>query len=175
MKPGRPSQPRLTRNAILTEALALLNQGEAALTTRALAQRLHVTPMAVQHHIASRDALIRSLADHILRQVQTPAVGPSADRLRALLTAYTATITAHPNLTLALFRIPGPLPREAQRITDRLETLLRGSLPAPAAKLWRDILIDWAHGMTLAQSPEDPTPALDTLLGAITPAHSVAP
>lgn len=165
MKPGRPSQPRLTRDAILTEALHLLDQSETALTIRALAQRLQVTPMAVQHHIGTRDALIHALADHVLTPVETPTEGPPKTRLRALLTAYTAAITAHPNLTLALFRIPGPLPREAQRITDALGTLLLSQgLSAAKARLWRDILIDWAHGMTLAQSPADPTPALDALL-----------
>lgn len=162
MKPGRPSTPRLTPDAILTEALALLDQSETALTIRALAARLHVTPMAIQHHIGTRDALIHALANHAYAPID-------ADTLPALLTAYIAAIRRHPNLTLALFRIPGPLPREAQRITDRLDILLRETLPEPKAKLWRDILIDWAHGMALAQSPEDPHPALHTLLDALTP------
>lgn len=160
MKPGRPSSPRLTPDAILTEALALLDQSETALTIRALAARLDVTPMAVQHHIGSRDALIHALADHAYAAIDAPT-------LPDLLTAYTAAIRRHPNLTLALFRIPGPLPQAAQRITDALETLLRQTLPPDRARLWRDILIDWAHGMALAQSPDDPQPALDALLQAI--------
>lgn len=162
MKPGRPATPRLTRDAILTEALALLDQSETALTIRALAQGLNVTPMAIQHHIGTRDALIHALADRTYAAV-------TGATLRDLLTAYTATIRRHPNLTLALFRIPGPLPDEAQRITDALDALLRQTLPEARAKLWRDILIDWAHGMVLAQAPDDPTPALDTLLTALTP------
>lgn len=160
MKPGRPATPRLTQDAILTEALRLLDQSETALTIRALAQGLNVTPMAVQHHIGTRDALIHALAD------RTYAVVTGAT-LRDLLTAYTATIRRHPNLTLALFRTPGPLPREAQRITDTLDALLRQTLPEAKAKLWRDIFIDWAHGMALAGSPDDPTPALETLLEAL--------
>ena len=160
MKPGRPSQPRLTQDAILTEALALLDQSESALTIRALATHLNVTPMAIQHHIGTRDALIHALADRTYK-------GVTGATLQDLLTAYTTTIRRHPNLTLALFRIPGPLPREAQRITDTLDALLRQTLPEVKAKLWRDILIDWAHGMALAQSPDDPTPALDTLLEAL--------
>jgi AcrR family transcriptional regulator len=167
MKPGRPSQPRLTQDDILTESLALLAKGERALTIRALAQRLTVTPMAIQHHIGTRDALIRTLSDHVLSPVETPDEGPPATRLRALLTAYTKAITTYPNLTLALFRIPGPLPSEAQRITDALDTILADLTPNP--RLWRDILIDWSHGMTLAQSNEDPQPALDALLTALNP------
>ena len=165
MTAGRPNTPRLTRDAILTESLALLTQGESALTIRALAQRLNVTPMAVQHHIGTRDALIHALANHVLAQVPSATEGPPAQRLRALMRAYVQAITAHPNLTLALFRTAGPLPQEAQRITDALETLLlTQGLGAAKARLWRDILIDWAHGMTLAQSPDDPTPALETLI-----------
>lgn len=171
MKPGRPRQPRLTQDAILTEALALLDTGDHALTLRALAMRLNVTPMAVQHHIGSRDALIRALADHAYADIDAPEDG-SADalphtRLRALISAYAAKVRAHPKLTLALFRIPGPLPPQAQRITDTLESLLLGTgLAAPKARLWRDILIDWAHGAALAQSPD--SAALDTLLAALT-------
>lgn len=160
MKPGRPTTPRLTRDAILTEALHLLDRSETALTIRALAQGLNVTPMAIQHHIGTRDALIHALADRTYKSVTGATV-------QDLLTAYTATIRRHPNLTLALFRIPGPLPREAQRITDRLDALLRQTLPEAKAKLWRDILIDWAHGMALAGSPDDPSPALETLLDAL--------
>lgn len=160
MKPGRPATPRLTRDAILTEALHLLDQSETALTIRALAQGLNVTPMAIQHHIGTRDALIHALADRTYGEV-------TGSDLHDLLTAYTATIRRHPNLTLALFRIHGPLPGEAQRITDNLDALLRQTLPEAKAKLWRDILIDWAHGMALAQAPDDPTPALDTLLDAL--------
>ena len=170
MKPGRPSQPRLTQDAILIEALSLLDAGDHALTLRALATRLQVTPMAIQHHIGTRDALIRALADHLYAPVLAPDTGPARSRLRALLTAYAATTRAHAHLTLALFRIPGPLPPQAHRITDMLESLLRESgLSAPAARLWRDILIDWAHGIALAQSPEDAQPALDCLLAALTP------
>lgn len=165
MTPGRPTTPRLTHDAILTEALALLDQAESALTIRALATRLNVTPMAIQHHIGTRDALIHALADRVYAPID-------ADSLHGLMTAYTATIRRHPNLTLALFRIPGPLPAEAQRITDRLDTLLRQTLADPEATLWRDILIDWAHGMALAQAPDDPTAALDALLTALTSARS---
>ena len=168
MTPGRPTTPRLTQDAILTEALALLDQSEPALTIRALATRLNVTPMAIQHHIGTRDALIHALANRAYAPID-------ADSVKALLTAYTATIGRHPNLTLALFRIPGPLPAEAQRITDRLETLLRQTLTETTATLWRDILIDWAHGMALAQAPDDPTAALDALLTALTSARSATP
>jgi len=162
MTAGRPTTPRLTQDAILTEALALLDQSETALTIRALAQRLNVTPMAIQHHIGSRDALIHALADRTYAAIDAPT-------LPALLIAYTATIRRHPNLTLALFRISGPLPQEAQRITNRLDALLRQTLPDAKAKLWRNILIDWAHGMALAQAPEDPRPALHALLDALSP------
>jgi AcrR family transcriptional regulator len=166
MKPGRPSQPRLTQDAILTEALALLDTGDHALTLRALATRLGVTPMAVQHHIATRDALIRALADHAYANIAAPDDGPPQTRLRALITAYATQVRAHPQLTLALFRTQGTLPPQAQRITDALEALLLDTgLSAGNARLWRDILIDWAHGAALAQSPD--SAALDTLLAAL--------
>jgi AcrR family transcriptional regulator len=169
MTPGRPTTPRLTRDAILTEALHLLDKGETALTIRALAARLNVTPMAIQHHIGTRDALIHMLANRAYASLD-------AGTLYGLLTAYTATIRRHPNLTLALFRIPGPLPTEAQRLTKRLHALLlQHGLTDHNATLWGDILIDWAHGMALAQSPTDPAPSLNALIGAVTSAHGATP
>lgn len=176
MTRGRPSQPRLTRDSIVTTALALAADPDEPLSLRHLARRMHVTPMAILHHLGSHDGLIHALTDTLLAPIAETGAGDPRQRLATLLLAYADAIHRHPALTLALFRIPGPLPQQAQRLTDAVETLLRETgLPPQDARLRRDILIDWVHGRALARSPDDPAPALLALLQALTPARSAAP
>lgn len=166
---GRPATPRLTRDAILTEALALIRDPAQPFTLRTLAQRMQVTPMAILHHVGSHDALIHAMADAAFADVPDTA----AD---VLLAAYAEAARRHPALILALFRIPGPLPPQARRLTDHLEILMKNNGLSPdQARLHRDILIDWVHGMALSQAPDDPAPALAALLNALTPSRSAAP
>ena len=170
MTRGRPATSRLTRDLIVTEALRLTAASGDTFTLRALARHLQVTPMAILHHMGSHDALIHAMADTLLAPIRDKGEGDPQARLAALLLAYADAIRHHPALTLALFRISGPLPAQAQRLTDTVEALLRQAGLAPTdARLRRDILIDWAHGMALAGSPEDPRPALDALLNALNP------
>lgn len=166
MTRGRPATPRLSREAILEQALTLIRDPAQPFTIRHLAKRMSVTPMAILHHVGSHDALIHAMADAVLADVPDT----SANRL---LAAYAEAARRHPALILALFRIPGPLPSQARRLTDQLEIHLKNSgLPPQQARLHRDILIDWVHGMALAQAPDDPAPALAALLNALTPGCS---
>lgn len=170
MTRGRPSLPRLTRDAILAEALALAATGGGPLTLRHLAARMQVTPMAILHHMGSHDALIHAMTDALLAPIINDEPGEPRARLAALLLAYATAVQGHPALTVALFAIPGPLPAQAQHLTDAVEALLlQSGLPPPEARLRRDILIDWVHGMALSQAPEDPAPALFTLLDVLMP------
>lgn len=175
MTRGRPCQPRLTRDAIVAEALALAAIQDGPLTLRRLAARMQVTPMAILHHMGSHDALIHAMTDALLAPITADDEGTAPARLANLLLAYATAVRRHPALTLALFAIPGSLPAQAQRLTDTVEALLLASgLPPPEARLRRDILIDWVHGMALsqaaqAQGADDPAPALAVLLAALTP------
>lgn len=169
MTRGRPANPRLSHDVILTEALSLIRDPAQPFTIRHLAKRMAVTPMAILHHVGSHDALIHAMVDVILADVPDRSV-------EALLAAYAGVARRHPALILALFRIPGPLPSQAHRLTEKLEILLKDKgLPPDQARLCRDILIDWVHGMALAQAPDDPTPALAALLRALTPGCNAPP
>lgn len=168
-KEGREDLP----DRILATALAILDaDGCEGLTLRRLAAALGLTPMALYHHHADRAALIRALADRAYAGVDAPAEGTARQRLAGLVAAYHAAVRAHPALTLEIFREPAAFPAEAQRITDRLENLLReAGLRDPAVLAWRDILIDFTHGAALALAAHPgatATPgALDHLLAAL--------
>ena len=187
---GRPTRGQgVTLDAILDAALALLAQdGGRGLSMRALAAQMNLTPMSLYHHVEDRAGLLRLLADKVyggvLDGAESPADGVAA--VRELLVRYHDAVGRHPQLTLAIFAEPAALAGAAQRITERLEALLE---PLGAEYiLWRDILVDHAHGSGLALGafyghPEQAAAlreqyrrALDALLAGFSgsgPAHAV--
>ncbi|WBS00987.1 TetR/AcrR family transcriptional regulator [Pseudoduganella sp. SL102] len=158
---GRPAQGSgVARDAILAAALALLEEGNGSgLTMRGLAARLGVTPMSLYHHVADRTALLVALSDLVYGEVmpgpEPDATGMAAGphekcraELRALLVRYHDAVARHPQLTLAIFAEPAAFAGVTRRITERLDTLL--ATLTPAHLLWRDVLVDHAHGSGLA-------------------------
>jgi AcrR family transcriptional regulator len=149
---GRPARGQgVARDAILDAALALLDEdGDAGLSMRSLAARLGVTPMSLYHHVTDRAGLLRALSDRLygdvlegVDQADDPVAG-----IRMLLTRYHDAVVAHPRLTLAIFAEPAAFAGASRDITDRLTALLTALTPAHL--LWRDILVDHAHGSGLA-------------------------
>lgn len=160
---GRPAQGTgVTREHILTAALALLDEGGGqGLTMRALATRLGVTPMSLYHHVEDRAGLLRALSDQVYAEVLAGAA-ERADRradIQAILIRYHDAVRRHPQLTLAIFAAPEAFAGVTRQITDRLTALLAELTTEPG--LWRDILVDHAHGsgLSLLQPPGDPAQA----------------
>lgn len=151
---GRPARGTgVTRDDILTAALTLLDEGGGhGLTMRALATRLGVTPMSLYHHVEDRTGLLRALSDLVYAQVLTGSSEPldHRDEIQEILIRYHDTVCRHPQLTLAIFAAPEAFAGVTRRITDRLTTLLSVITPEPL--LWRDILVDHAHGSGLPTS-----------------------
>lgn len=149
---GRPARGHgVTRDGILDAALALLDEdGDAGLTMRSLAARLDVTPMSLYHHVRDRAGLLQALSDRVYGGL-LEGIGETADAgiaLRTLLTGYYDRVVAHPRLTLAIFAEPAAFAGASRDMSDRLDALL--AMLTPAHLLWRDILVDHAHGSALA-------------------------
>jgi AcrR family transcriptional regulator len=149
---GRPARGQgVTREQILDAALALLDEdGDQGLSMRALAARLKVTAMSLYHHVGDRAGLLRALSDRVYEGVLA-GTGELTDPLaevRRLLSHYHDAVGNHPQLTLAIFAEPAAFAGTTRQITARLDTLLAAA--TPAHRLWRDILVDHAHGSGLA-------------------------
>lgn len=149
---GRPAQGKgVTRDDILTAALTLLDDGGGqGLTMRALAARLGVTPMSLYHHVEDLAGLLRALSDRVYAGV-LEGVGTKAGQraqVQRILTRYHDAVGSHPQLTLAIFAEPRALAGASRQVTERLTALLGEMTAEPL--LWRDILIDHAHGSGLA-------------------------
>lgn len=104
--PEAPFHKQLTRDSVVAEAMALLDQeGLEALTMRSLADRLGVVPNALYRHVKDKGDLMDGVLDRVtsLVEVPDPALGWRAG-FTALATNIRATMLAHPaiaNLVIA--------------------------------------------------------------------------
>lgn len=151
---GRPKQGTgLTRDDILDAAMQLLEHGGGkGLSMRALAARLGTTPMSLYHHVPDRAGLLVALSDRVYGEVLSamPDSINGSSEIRLLLTRYHEAVGSHPQLTLEIFAEPQAFAGVSRAITDRLSSLL--ATITKEHLLWRDILIDHAHGSGLALS-----------------------
>ena len=103
---GRP--PRLSPDAILDAALALLDDaGLEGFTMRALARRLEADPMAVYRHFDGKEALLAALCDRALADLAPfDADAPWRDQLEGLASAIRAPMLEHRGLVPVLTAAP---------------------------------------------------------------------
>jgi AcrR family transcriptional regulator len=118
---------RLTRDAVLGEALALGDErGLAAVTVRGVADRLGVTPMALYRHVGDKDGLLDGLADLLFAELRLPQPADDWwDGLAGLARSTRLVLLAHP-WAVPLFSRPlaGP---HADALGDALPAALRSA------------------------------------------------
>ncbi|WP_264313156.1 TetR/AcrR family transcriptional regulator [Pseudomonas putida] len=149
---GRPAQGNeLIRADIITAALELMHEsGEVGLTMRALSTRLGVSPMALYRHVEDKAGLIRAISDHVYAGVlqDVPHQANAVLMIRTMLSRYHDAVCQHPQLTLAVFANPQAYAGVTAQLTELLTTCLEQVATNPL--LWRDVLVDHAHGSALA-------------------------
>jgi len=94
------ARPKLTRADILDATLDLADRsGLAAVTMRAVADQLGVTPMALYRHVGDKQGLLDGLVERLLAEQPVPAAElPWRDRLRQHAAALRATARHHPEV-----------------------------------------------------------------------------
>jgi AcrR family transcriptional regulator len=128
---------RLTRDAVLAEALALGDAcGFDAVTIRGVADRLRVTPMALYRHVGDKEGLLDGLADALYSELRLPA--PTDDwwaGLAGVARSTRAVLLKHP-WAVPLFSRPLASPH-ALALDSALAAALRtaGFSPAEATEL----------------------------------------
>jgi AcrR family transcriptional regulator len=92
--------PPLSRPRIVRSALGLVDEkGLAALTMRALATELEVSPMALYNHVRDKDELVDLMVDLMLGEVDTSVTeGDWLTQLRALVRSYHQALAVHHEL-----------------------------------------------------------------------------
>jgi AcrR family transcriptional regulator len=124
------------RAEILDIAVALADErGLAAVSMRAIAERVGVTPMALYPYIGNKTALLDAMLGHLLGQLQPVRAGAAAagtwrELLGAIARTARAVVTAHPWAAELVFARPAVTP-DSVRTVDLLYTaLLAAGVPA---------------------------------------------
>ena len=82
-RPGRPAQSAVSAEAIVKEALTLLEErGITGVSMRAIAQRLSVDPMSLYHYFPDKEALLREAAAVAYAGFEAPASRSASPRKR---------------------------------------------------------------------------------------------
>lgn len=92
------TSPPLTRDRIVAEAVALLDEdGAAGLTMRRLAERLGAGPTTLYWHVRTKDDVLDLALDAVFGDVELPGTpGEWAADVRALLVGWYAVMLRHP-------------------------------------------------------------------------------
>ena len=117
----------LTRDSILDATLELAEQqGLAAVSMRAVAGRLGVTPMALYNHVANKQELLDGLVERLLAELPAPDPDkPWREQLDTLASSLRATAKRHPDAFPMLLRRPATTPaakRSREAIYDALRS-----------------------------------------------------
>jgi AcrR family transcriptional regulator len=128
------------RQEILDAALAIADEsGLAAVSMRAVAQRVGVTAMALYPHVSSKDDLLDGLVGRLLAELALPDPGtPWRDRCFAIAHAARDLAHRHPDAVPLLFTRPSVTP-DAVGVVDAIYlTLIDGGVaPGQVPRLER--------------------------------------
>jgi AcrR family transcriptional regulator len=121
-----PRPARIDRGTVLDATLALADEeGLAAVSMRAVAARLGVTPMALYRHVGDKSQLLDGLVEQLLLELPLPdSTLPWHERLDALAAAMRATARKHPRVFPLLLQRPATTPG-AVRARDAVYGALR--------------------------------------------------
>jgi AcrR family transcriptional regulator len=116
----------LTRDEVLDRTLALAEErGLDAVSMRAVADRLGVTPMALYRYVGDKQGLLDGLVERLMAEMpkDDPSL-PVPDRLRAFGNGIREVARRHPHVFLLLFTRPTRTPA-ARRPREAVQAMLR--------------------------------------------------
>ena len=154
MSPRTANTPVLTREQIVTAAIALVDRdGLAALSMRRLAAELGVGPMTLYYHVPDKAALEDLIFDAVMGEVDfsgdDPGLGPE-ERTVALGHALRATLLAHPNTVPITLSRSARTPGQLRPVEVMLGILYDLGLDPTDAIAAVDVIGQYVFGTTLA-------------------------
>jgi AcrR family transcriptional regulator len=152
--PRRAHASRLNRELILDAALSLIERdGPDALSMRRLGSELGVEGMALYHHLAGREELLRAIADRLmepLHELELPEDWREA--CRRFATALRDVALAHPATFRLVWLQPFDTPASLRPVERLLGILVaQGFTPADALAVYRAVA-SYARGYALAEA-----------------------
>jgi len=154
--PGRPIKSNLNKNIILKQALKIIDkEGVNHLSMRTLAKKLKVDPMAVYHYIPSKEILLEEIVAFVFSELDSnhPAKKNWKEKIKVLLDNYRNLVKQHPNLIYFILTAPSYSLKPSLEFNENLFSCLSESpLPKRKTILLGNLLIDYLHGYSLAES-----------------------
>jgi AcrR family transcriptional regulator len=146
-------RPRLTRDRVVTEALAVIAEdGVHALTMRHLAARLGVVPAAVYRHVRNKQQLQDLLLDGVLAEVDVN-LGPSlpwTEQLKVLAHRLRQVLEDHPGVA-GILKTRDPLGPHSLALAEAfLGPLQTAGFGKREAGLAYFLLVDYAIGFAVS-------------------------
>ena len=142
--------------------------GLRALNMRRLGAALKVDPMAVYHHVPSKEALLRLLVEHVFSQMDLniSAGMPWRQRVEAWARAYLELIRSHAALVLQITTNVAASSSAMLSVSEPLYAALSGGgLPDSLVAIAADTLVDFinGHGLAFTGSAQSSKPELGEL------------
>ncbi|MER7925668.1 TetR/AcrR family transcriptional regulator [Streptomyces sp. NPDC096057] len=166
----RPAKPALSREAIVTAAVAVLRvEGLRKVTMRRLAQELDTGPASLYVYVRNTAELHAAVLDELLGTIgPVPAEGSWRERLEQVLLAYTGMLLEHPSLARSALTSWPSGPHYLNLIETLLALLDEGGVP-PAQAAWGvDLLLQQATATAAEHAGEEPAQDdWDALTGAL--------
>jgi AcrR family transcriptional regulator len=149
-------RPRLTRQRVVAEALAIIAQdGVQALTMRSLAGRLGVVPGALYHHLRNKEQLQDLLLDGVLAEVDVqldPALGWT-EQLTVLAHRLRRVLEDHPGVA-GILKTRDPLGPHSLALAEAfLSPLQAAGFADRQAGLAFFLLVDYTIGFAVSGTP----------------------
>ena len=149
-----PRPALLDRAMVLAETLRLADErGLDAVSMRAVAERLGVTPMALYRHVGDKRALLDGLVEELLAELPLPDPAlPWRQRLDAMAAALRATARRHPTVFPLLLRRPA-VTEGALRVREAVYQALRDAgLTEPEVRRAERMLSTFLIGFAASES-----------------------
>jgi len=149
-------RPQLTRERIVTEALAVIAEdGVQALTMRSLAARLGVVPGALYHHVGNKQRLQDLLLDGVLAEIDFHLDSSLAwtQQLKVLAHRLRQVLEAHPGVA-GILKTRDPLGPHSLALAEALLAPLQAAEFADReAGLAFSLLVDYTVGFAVSSTP----------------------
>ena len=151
---GSPQRSRLSRERVLSAAVAVADAGGiASLTIRSLAEALDVKPMSVYHHVAGKEEILDGIVDIVFSEITLPAVvGDWREEMRRRATSARDVLHRHRWAIGLLESRTSPGPATLRHHDAVLGTLRTAGFP-PALTAHAYALIDsYVYGFALQEA-----------------------
>lgn len=150
----RGRRPALTRERVLVAAATVADDGGiAALTMRALAEALGVTPMSLYHHVAGKEDLLDGLVDLVFAEIALPRADAGwREAVRARAESARTALRRHPWATPLMESRRHPGPATLRQHDALLAVLRRDGFPVALAAHAYALLDSYVYGFAIQEA-----------------------